>query len=67
MLDKVAHKLGIPVVYGRTTLDSREKAIQLLTDAGIDSSESFLSGDLRSPQRCWKQTVRRRVRSGMPW
>jgi SAM-dependent methyltransferase len=49
MLDKVAQELGIPVVYGRTTLDSKEKVIQLLTDAGMDSPESFLSGDYEEP------------------
>jgi len=45
ILDEVGLTLGIPIplVYGRTKLDTLEKVKTILEDAGLDSKESFVT------------------------
>jgi ubiquinone/menaquinone biosynthesis C-methylase UbiE len=50
VLDQVAEELGIMVVYGRMRLNSEEKVRRLLTDAGLDDSESFPTENYRGPE-----------------
>jgi len=50
VLDQVAEELGIMVVYGRMRLNSEEKVRRLLTDAGLDGSESFPTENYRGPE-----------------
>jgi hypothetical protein len=45
VVDRVAIEIGIPLMYDRTRLDTPEKVWSLLTDAGLDSKESFVTGN----------------------
>ncbi|KAH6671729.1 S-adenosyl-L-methionine-dependent methyltransferase [Halenospora varia] len=45
VLNRVAKELGYPVTFDRSKLDTPEKVKKLLTDAGLDASESFRSPD----------------------
>jgi ubiquinone/menaquinone biosynthesis C-methylase UbiE len=45
VLDRVAQKMGVPVVYNRTRFFSAVSVEQLLTDAGLDAGESFMTGN----------------------
>ena len=50
VLDQVAEELGIMVVYGRMRLNSEEEVRRLLTDAGMDDTESFPTRNYRGPE-----------------
>jgi len=42
VLDAVAKEMGIPLVYDRMRFDSLEKVQMLLSNAGLDGTESFM-------------------------
>jgi len=50
VLDQAAQELGIMVVYGRMRLNSEEKVRRLLTDAGLDDTESFPTENYEGPE-----------------
>ncbi|CAG8960120.1 hypothetical protein HYFRA_00010599 [Hymenoscyphus fraxineus] len=43
LLDRVAEELGVETVHSRVKLDSGEKVMGLLSGAGLDGGESFLT------------------------
>lgn len=50
VLEQAAHKLNVPVASNRGQFDSLEKVKKLLTNAGLDASESFDSQNYDGPQ-----------------
>lgn len=50
LLDRVAEELGVETVHTRAKLDTQEKVLALLTDAGLEAKESFTTESYSEPK-----------------